>query len=389
MKTNLIKTLLATGVLTCSGLNQGHAQSYNDYGTYNGQKFYGKQATILAQSSTATFMFEGGFTAYSSTLHTWTSLSSAERGYHTTDLNPIVTTSATSVTSVLVWGGTLNGQGGDPFGVYNPADSGTFYAGTYNGQGTSALWTYNGPGKAWTNHGPFGAPYGAATSKDGEFPDYVFIAGLTGTWSGSYGQNTNIVIYPNQSSGTSEYQVIIEAAGNSANVAVDGDGNVYYAEYARSGPTYLRKWDARAVGTAITSGTHLTYTNATILCTLPGPGNGITADAGGNVFFSTGGTANSGIYMWNTDLVGTGTDYIKVAAVNSGSPGDLDSEGDVVNGGFLYAGTTRFGGSDFTIITLGTPLPQPAAARTAVAAAPVKVKLNAAESAYVRKVRQQ
>jgi hypothetical protein len=375
MKTKIqILVAAALGVLTLGGLTKTHA-GYNVLSPYS-------LTPMEVNPLSGTFnAFEGGFTAYSGTLYTWGDSSFGSYGYFTTN---IATGDATLVNYQH-----LNGNGyGDPFGIYVPT-SGTFYAGTYNDNGTGGLYGYDGK-TPWNFVGPFGSPYSADSSK--AYGNLVFIAGLTGTWSGTYGQNTNIAVYPH-ASGTNTYQVIISGTGNSSCVALDDSGNVYYASYSDTispKTTSLLRWSSTDVANAFSNGSALTVSAATVLTDLPvdaAGANGLAVDEGGNAFFTVNGGSGAGIYVWtSTSGTGHGANYTKVADLTSGWAGFLDTEGNVLNGGTLIADSTDFS-NDYYIITYGgsAPAAVKAARKTTSAAAPIT--LNAEQSAYVQTLR--
>jgi hypothetical protein len=341
MKTNIrLLTLTLIGALTFCGVSQIRAS-------------YDPDTTAFAFVSSTTSLgvdFNGGFSVYSGTAHLWsTATSTGTGGYNIANVN----TGATVVVSGTMLDGNIYG---DPFGIYLPFSSGTFYAATYNGNsGTNAggLWRYNnGP---WSKQGVFSGLFAAAY---GGTTTHLYLSGLNAAWSGTYGQNNVIAVYP----GTGTFQPIISATGNSAAVAVDNAGNVYYADYPSSGTAYLRRWAATDVQNAINSGGTivLSYANASILTALPAGGraSGIAVDSGTNVFLSYNTGTSGGIAVWTG---GNSTfDITSPVAVITPTPdgywdwaGSLFATGDVISGsGTLYAGSTAML-NDLTLITVG------------------------------------
>jgi hypothetical protein len=341
-------TLTVIGALTVSGaINHAHAS-------------YQPNTALGFASGTANLgvNFEGGFSVYSGTAHLWSPYTSTGTGgYNTANAS----TGATTVVSATA----LDGNGfGDPFGLYVPA-SGTFYAGTYNGNsGTAAggLWGYNG---TWTKLGVYDSLFAAAANTSGT----VYLSGLNSAWSGTYGQNNVIAVY---TGGT--FQPVIQTQGNSAGVAMDNSGNVYYADFDASGTAYLRSWTAAQVATALSSGTALTYAQSSTLTALP-PGASATdtaVDDGGNVFVSINNSGTNGIIVWFADS-GTsgGANYQYVAYLTTTPGGSFDwagflaTTGNVLDGGALYAGSSAML-NDLTAITLPAELRKSAAAAAAV-----------------------
>lgn len=306
---------------------------------------------------------QGGFTVYEGQLYSWNSqgFGNAAGYYSIVDLesNNIVYQSTTA---------NLGGNGyGDPFGIYDPVTD-TFYAGTYGGSGTG-MWRYNGGG-TWTKLGVFDSLYGADSHAG-----LIYASGLNEIWNGSSGQDNVIALY--DLSGGSRHDVLIQATGNSASVAVDKYGNVYYANYGNLDGNLngLYVWSAAQIDSVRADLGHggagggeddlyLTYGDGVFLTQLPGGANGITVDDAGNVFVSVNGDF-SGIVMWNM-LLGVGSEwdldhYIEIAGIGGfwGWAGFLDAEGNVLDGGTLYAGSSMLS-NDFSLITYsGDPITPP------------------------------
>ncbi len=318
--------------LTCAVLAIAAANAQADY-------------TVVADQFKSNVIYtpvspQGGFTVHDGNLYSW----NWGGTYSITNLSSNSVAYQSSAT-------TLDGNGyGDPLGIYD-SSTGSFYAGTYGYSG-SGLWRYNS-NNTWTKLGVFDSLYGADT-----YQGRVYASGLNTIWNGSSGQENVIALY--DLSGNSQHDVLIQATGNSASVAVDKYGNVYYANYGNLDGTLsgLRMWTAAQIdsvradlGNGQAGGgildTYLTYADSTLLCELPGGANGITVDDAGNVFVSYNGSS-SGILMWNADL-GIGNSLV-IAELDWGWAGFLDAEGDVLNGGTLYAGSAMFS-NDMTLIT--------------------------------------
>lgn len=304
-----------------------------------------------------------GFTVHQGQLHSWNSdWGVMSANYTIVDL----------ATNTLVYSSpytTLDGNGyGDPFGIYDPTTA-TFYAGTYTYSG-SGLWRFNSDDASWTKLGVFDSLYGAAT-----YQGQIYASGLNQIWNNSSGQDNQIALY--DLTGQNNHDVLIQATGNSATCAVDQFGNVYYANYGNlTGELNgLYVWSAAQIesvradlGNGSAGGgeddIYLTYSDGIFLTALPGGANGLTIDDAGNVFVSVNGDF-SGIVMWNT-LLGVGTvgdldHYIEIGSIDGfwGWAGFLSAEGNVLDGGTLYAGSTMMG-SDFSIITYsGDPITPP------------------------------
>jgi hypothetical protein len=297
------------------------------------------------------FTVSGGFTVYNGNVYTWThdSYSPLSPGYRITNL-------ATGNITLVSPGGNPNGGGldgngfGDPFGFYDPYDN-IFYAGTFNGFGTG-MWYYNQADDKWKKLGVFNSLY-AATAVNGR----VYASGLNAIWAGGTSQDNVIALY--DLTGGSAHDILIQATGPSAACAVDKFGNVYYANYAAAGVTgkaSLYMWTAEQIdsvradlGHGAAGGgefdSYLTYADGRVLTVLPDfswGANGITVDDGGNVFVSYNG-GETGILMWNESLGDWKVDdayhyeIIATATKDVMWAGFLDAEGDLLNGGTLYA----------------------------------------------------
>ncbi|MDR1191147.1 MAG: hypothetical protein LBK60_05695 [Verrucomicrobiales bacterium] len=350
-----IKILTVTAAVTLGALSlptPARAQSY-----------YTPVGDFTVEGLYLPYAPQGAFSVYQGLVYSWNAVYYGNPvGIYTIyDLN-------TRSLSFEAPGTALDGNGfGDPFGRYDPV-TGIFYIGTYTDNGTSGLWRYNDDG-TYTKLGAFGSLYGADF-----FEGRVYASGLNQIWNGTTGQDNQIAIY--DLTGGGQHDVIIQNSGNSATVAVDRLGNVYYANYNGqingATATGLYMWTAEQIESVradLGNGTagggiddlFLTYDDALFLTALPGGANGITADDGGNIFISTN-AGVAGILMWNPDL-GYATEddpdhYQLIANMTSkyGWAGFLDTEGDVLNGGILYAGSAMMG-EDFYIFTHLIPEP--------------------------------
>lgn len=259
----------------------------------------------------------------------------------------------------------INSNGyGDPFGLYD-AGSGTFYVGTYSGSG-SGLYSYDRNTSTWHDHGVFNSLFAGAVHNG-----QVYASGLNAIWNGGTGQDNQIALY--DLTGGNSHDVLIHATGNSAGVAVDRHGNVYYANY-NGGNTALYMWTAAQIdsvsasfGNGDTGGgegdLYLTYDDGTLLTLLPAGANGLNVDEGGNVFVTVndfGGT--QGLLMWNETLgFGEDDNYRFIVTNADGSYGwfnHVEVEGDFLNGGTLWVSS----GSGLAEITYLGLIPEPASA---------------------------
>lgn len=320
-------------------------------------------AAYNARDILPTLTIDGGYTVANGQVHTWSnSYFTSGTGYQIGDI-------ATGTVTAMGRPTTIDSNGyGDPFGVYD-ASTQTFYVGAYNDTNGTV---YKYQNAAWTTLGNFASLYGADTH-NGD----LYISGLNEIWNGSTGQDNQIALF--DQSGNNLHDVLIQATGNSAGVAVDADGNVYYANYNGTAPT-LYRWTAEQVngvradqGNGTAGGGEgdlfLTYDEAEVLTALAAGANGITVDADGNVFVSTNDGTSSNVVMWNASL-GTGSDthYEVIATLDSnqyyGWFGALAADGDFLNGGTLYLNS--FGTPGLVAISM---VPEPVSAALLAAGA--------------------
>ncbi|MDR1146371.1 MAG: PEP-CTERM sorting domain-containing protein [Verrucomicrobiales bacterium] len=354
MHTKLLTALLtATLGLAAADLR---AQELNNYTTYN-------DFTITA-SYELPYSTQGGFTVYNGNLYSW-------NFGNTWEDNPSYAIYNLASQTILDFNNdhALDGNSfGDPFGLYDP-DTSTFYAGTYDDKGATGVWRYDGNGD-WTKLGAFASLYGADL-----YQGRLYASGLNEIWNHKVGQNNQIALY--DLTGHSQHDVIIQTTGNSATVAVDRQGNVYYANFNGTIAPSLYMWTAEQVNSVradLENGgaggseddLYLTYDDGLFLTSVPGGANGITVDDAGNVFVSyTKGGYDNGILMWNESLGLAADDgethYLDVVTFSGfgvgSSPSFLDTEGDILNGGTLYIGPA-FSGYDFLFLTYNI-IPEP------------------------------
>jgi len=289
-------------------------------------------------------MIEGGFNVCDGQVYWW----NASDGGHSLNTETGEITDIGQPSSV-----NTNGYG-DPFGVYDSTTN-NFYGATYSNEGSSYLYRYNYTSGTWSSAGSAVNLYGGAV-----YNGSLYVSGLTQPWSGGY-DNTFVSLYDLTGSGYND--ALIEVGGASAYVAVDNQGNVYYATYSITGDSALYSWTAEQVAEVINDlangeeDTYLTLVNGTKLCDLAGGANGITVDDAGNVFVTYNGTSDgSALIMWNGtsgngynyDILATSTDYY-------GWFGALSIDGNFLEGDSLYACFNFYGG-----ITEITYIPEPA-----------------------------
>lgn len=277
----------------------------------------------------------GGYSVYDGQLYYWGGSGSGVQEYRIYDIAAGTLRSSIPVSGITM----VSNMYGDPFGLYDSIN-GIFYVGTYSNS-DSGLYSYNESTGVWNSLGVFESLFGAAT-----YDGRVYASGLNAIWNGGFGQGNQIALF--DLTGAGNHDVIIQADGNSAGVAVDHAGNVYYASYEFGG-SGLYMWTAEQVASVMAENGHggagggeddifLTYNDATLLTDLPGGAYGINVDAAGNIFVTVNGGV-SGLLMWNESMgLGDGEHYELIADAG-GSWGwfnHVEVEGDFLNGGTLW-----------------------------------------------------
>jgi hypothetical protein len=311
---------------------------------------YGVQDVPIAEF----YYISGGYTIANGQLHTWSNdYFYGDSGYRVADMKTGTITTVGKPSFNIA----SNGYG-DPFGLYD-AQNDVFYAGTYDDAGGGML-KYNCKTKTWSSLGTFNSLYGADVY-NGE----VYASGLNEIWNGSVGQANQIALY--DLSGGSSHDVLVQATGNSACVALDRDGNLYYANYNGTSPS-LYRWTKEQVdsvradlGNGTTGGNendlYLTYDDGEFLASLDGGANGIAVDDGGNVFITINGVSGTGgeLVMWN-ETTGDICKTIAYMDVNAyGWLGYIDTVGDFLHGGTVY--TNNYGSAGLVEVMM---VPEPA-----------------------------
>lgn len=146
---------------------------------------------------------------------------------------------------------------------------------------------------------------------DVEFIDnHVLISGLnSSTWGDPNG------IFLLDISGNNDHIKIIEPGGNSAGIATDGEGNLYYASYFMSEDNFIYKWDAADVMEVINGNSSaLAISDAAILASLPAGAYDCDVDDNNNLIFNCNDFTNGGfVAIWN-GTSGAGNNYTSTCA---------------------------------------------------------------------------
>ena len=227
---------------------------------------------------------EGQFTAHNGKIHYWT----GSGGYSIYDTASGVTNSIG-----LPPNGTYSNGYGDAFGVYD-SENNLFYAASLYGSSESNIYTYDHNTSSWRTPGQAGVPminaYGGQVHGG-----QLYVSGLNEPWDGSYGQDTYISAYDHSATVGGEpprHDLLIQTSGNSADLAVAPNGDVYYATFSQGEGNQIFRWTADQVSGAFNDlysdepDSYLTLADAVNSWAIPGAGNGLAVDAGGNVFFA-------------------------------------------------------------------------------------------------------
>lgn len=295
---------------------------------------------------------EGGFNVYDGQIHWWNAPNNwgmSSPGYH------VLNTATGSITD-MGQPTSVNTNGfGDPFGVYDSQNN-CFYAASYDNGWTSCLYKYSYASGTWSEEGKAVNMYGGDV-----YNGSLYISGLREPWTGGY-DDTFISLY--DFSSLHAHDALIKVGGASAHVAVDNQGNVYYATYDPTGQGGLYRWNADIVQSVINDlaggeeDTFLTLENGQKLSALAGGANGLIVDDAGHVFitFNSMSSTPSALCMWN-GTAGSGLNYdtLAIAGPSANWFGPLAIDGNFLNGAPLY-GSFGFGGP----ITEITYIPEPA-----------------------------
>ena len=228
-----------------------------------------------------------------------------------------------------------------------------FYAGTFYSGGDSYVYGYDRTTGTWSTEVPETQAgvhminaYGAQVHNG-----QLYVAGLAEPWNGGYGQANFIFAFDHAATPDGDpprHDTLIETAGNSAHLAVAPNGDIYYGTYSDN---TLYRWTATQVAGvtndlyADEEDTFLTLADAVESWAMPGGGNGLAVDEGGNVFF--------GVNSWATyDHILAMVDpsqpngYQEIYTTNGYTDffGPISVDGDFLNGGTLYFSPTWGGG---------------------------------------------
>ena len=296
---------------------------------------------------------EGQFTASDGLIHSWT----ASGGYSVYD-----TATGSTTTIGLPPNGILSNGYGDPFGVYD-IDNDLFYAATLYGGSDSDIYIYDAIAEDWITPGQDGVTmvnaYGGQVHNG-----QLYVSGLAEPWNGGLGQSTYIFAFDHSATPADEarHDMLIETAGNSANLAIAPNGDVYYATYSDN---TLYHWTADQVA-SVTDDLYapdavdnfLTLSDAVDSWALPGAGNGLAVDSAGNVFFAVNNFSSSPNHILAmidpTQPEGYRTIYTTDGYMEWFGPISVD--GNFLRGDTLYFSPSTYGSGMMAI----TYIPEPA-----------------------------
>lgn len=284
---------------------------------------------------------EGQFTACQGQVHFWT----ADKGYQVYDV------ASASLNEIGLPPNGVNSNGyGDSFGVLDKTN-GLFYAATLYGSSDSDVYTYDLNSSSWLTPGKNGVTmvnaYGGQ-AHNGQ----LYVSGLAEPWNGGYGQANYIFAFDHQATpGTAaRHDTLIETAGNSANLAVGPDGDIYYGSFSTN---TLYHWTAAQIA-GVTNDlyhgdidTFLTLADAVDIWTMPGSGNGIAVDDAGHVFVAVNDFSSPTPHLLamldGSQPTGFRTIYSSDDDMSWFGPISID--GDFLRGATLYFSPSTFGGS--------------------------------------------
>lgn len=287
---------------------------------------------------------EGQFTAYDNQLHYWL----ATTGYHVYDVM-----AGTTTTIGLPPDGTFTNSAGDPFGVLDPVND-VFYAGTYYSGGDSYVYGYDRTAGTWSTEVPeTQAGVHMINAYGGQVHNgQLYVAGLAEPWNGGYGQANFIFGFDHAAipgGDAPRHDTLIETAGNSAHVAVAPNSDVYYGTFSDN---TLYHWTASQIAGvtndlyADEEDTFLTLADGEAVLTMPGGGNGMAVDEGGNVFFAVNNFTSESNHVLAMVDPSEPAGYREIYTTDGYMDwfGPISVDGDFLNGGTLYFSPVWGGG---------------------------------------------
>ncbi len=170
--------------------------------------------------------------------------------------------------------------------------------------------------------------------------DKAYVSGLNATWSGGT-DDTNCIwlldttLTDVSGDNGSLHTKVVELGGNSAGLAVDAAGNLYYASY-NGDNAGLYRWDAASVANAESTGVALDYSTGIFLSELEAGAYDVAVDDAGHVLLNGNGSY-SYVAMWD-GTPGSGYNYeiLSVGGDSSFWHTMLDAYGDVTAGGAFF-----------------------------------------------------
>ena len=266
---------------------------------------------------------DGQFTAYDGQIHYW----SSSVGYQIYN-----TTSGSTTTIGLPPNGTITNGGGDAFGVFDPVNN-VFYAATVAPDYSSYVYEYNNTAGTWSNSTSAGVHLASAYGGQ-VYNGQLYVSGLPAAWTGSP-QSTEILAFGQTAipNGPAP-QVLIQASGYSADLAIAPNGDVYYGT---NDTDMLYRWTAAQVANAANTNTPLTTGSASQSWSLPGDGSGLAVNSAGNVFFAVNNfnSAESTLAILDPTAP-SGYDDIYTSDTGFDYFGAISVDGDFLHGGTLY-----------------------------------------------------
>jgi hypothetical protein len=289
---------------------------------------------------------DGQFTANNGQIHYWSNSYNTPSGKNGYNIYNVATGSTTKIG--LPPNGTNSNGYGDAFGVFDSTNN-AFYAATYSDNG-SYVYKYDGGTGKWNTTTSAGVympnAYGGQVHNS-----QLYVAGLATPWNGSTGQNNYIFAFDHAAmpdGAAPRHDTLIQTTGNSGNVAIASNGDVYYGTYNTD---TLYRWTASQVA-GVTDDlyatgavdSYLTLTNAEQSWSLPGGSNGVAVDNGGHVFFTANDSSTGNGYLGMLDSSAS-SGYREIYTCDGYAwPGAISVDGNFLNGGTLYFSPAYGGG---------------------------------------------
>lgn len=244
-------------------------------------------------------------------------------GYDVDGLHAMSLTSGTELYTIAK----PAGYAGQPAFVYIEDDGNTAWLGlTVTGNTDDRVFSCDLSSQVWEQKAVLAGNFGM----DDRGED-LFVSGLG---AGTYGDPN--CIWKLDETGANNHLKVIETGGSSAGLAIDEEGNVYYATYFFSEDNIVYKWNSNDVDEVLAGNIDpLTVADAEKLSDLPSGAYDCEMDEAGNLTFNCNDFTNGGfVAVWN-GVTGAGENYIKTATTTEWMT-TIAATGDVNGGGKIF-----------------------------------------------------